>query len=544
MTILPSQSIQLQSSSLAALQSLKLGTLSRRRIFRIRQLLLVLPWIGLAWQSVLAQSSEDVVCAFLAASGSFLLFFDSFRPHRLVRYPMSSLVMLGFAVTLQLGPLLFTALEGHTITFNLLVPIRTFGHGVLASTVCVLAHAIYRQARWLAQARKLVQRLLVQLLIFKPLHATEVILMGFIGVFALGLSSWFSSLVQSTVVFKFIQGFQFFSVIPSAFVLNGLWSRKDGSNVAASKISLMLFFLFMLLILLVSAGRNARAPFVVPVACLLIGLALEWLYGLIKIRVSSVLSVILAIVLLLPLASDLATAMVMVRGLRNNIPPAELVYETLSQLQDRDAIQRYRIATSDLELTTDWSETYVSNVFLARFTNAKFPDNSLDNASRLSPSAREEFASFQWWRLLSILPGPVMDMLGLPVAMKDEVTKYSFGDKLYSLASGSVSVLGGFRTGHFFGSGMAAYGYAYLFVLLLGLLLVFPLVDAHTLVGPQAVSSVPTVSIVAITQFIAWFSFSGPESVTVLLSFPLRGFIEPVLLFALARWSLSRLRFT
>ena len=526
------------------LQGQDAGSLGWRRIARVRRLVLCLPWIGFAWQAVLAQSSEDFICALLAASGAFLLFFDSFRPQRFFRYPLSTLVVLGFGVTLQLGPLLFTAIEGHTITFNLQVPIATFSHSLLASLVCLIAHAIYRQFTWLAQLRISVQRMLIQLRLFQPLRSAEVIAMGSVGVFALALSTWFSTLEgESTVIFKFIQGFQFFSIIPAAFLLQGLWRREAESERQSPRKPLAIFLLFMALIVAVSVSRNARGPFIVPVSCLLIGLVLEWLYCLIRIRLSAVLAALLAIVLFLPLATDLATAMVMVRGLRSDIPPAELVDQTLSLLQDREAIQRYRIATSELDLTSDWSEHYVSNLFLARFANAKFPDNSLENAAQLSAEDRHEMAAFQWWRLLAILPGPVLSLAGVPDTTKEEVTSYSFGDKLYHLSSGSQYALGGFRTGHFFGTGMAGFGFAYLLFMLSGLLLIFTLVDAHALTAAKGSVALPIISVVAITYFIGWFTFSNAESVTVLLAFPLREFIEPVLLFALARWLLSRLRF-
>jgi hypothetical protein len=514
-----------------------------RRIARSRRLVLALPWIGFAWQSLLAQSSEDVICALLAASGAFLVFWDAFRPQRFYRTPLSTLVVLGFAVTLQLGPMLFTAIEGHSITFNLLVPIDTFGHGVLSSVVCLLAHAIYRQAPWLQRARAVVQRLLVQLRLFQPMRSAEVIAMGTLGVFALAASSWFSGLADaSTVLAKFLQGFQFFSIIPAAFLLQGLWSHGTGSEKQSSRKPLVLFLLFMALIIVVSVGRNARAPFVVPVACLFIGLALEWLYALIKIRLGLMLAVGLAIVLLLPLGTDLATAMVMVRGQRGDVPTAELFDQTLTQFQDREAVQIYRRATSEVGLTADWSENYVSNLFLARFANAKFPDNSLENAARLDPAERDEMAAFQWLRLVAILPGPVLPLLGVPVATKEEITSYSFGDKLYVLASRSQYALGGFRTGHFFGTGIAGFGFGYLLIFLAGLLLVFPLVDSHTLVSASSCLASPMFSALAITQLISWFSFSNAESVTAVLAFPLRGFIEPVLLFALARWLLGRVR--
>jgi hypothetical protein len=505
--------------------------------------LLFLPWLGLAWQGVLAQTPTDWISAFLAASGAFLVFFDAFRPRRLYRYPLSTLVVLGFGVTLQLGPLLFTAIEGNSLTFNLLVPVATFGHGVLSSLACLLAHTIYRQAPWLRFLRTGAQRLLLQLRLFQPLRIAEVVAMGSLGVFALASSTWFSGLAEASTAFgKFIQGYQFFSIIPAAYLLQASWSQVPASASPPSRKPLLLFLLFMALIVLVSLGRNARSPFVVPVSCLFLGLALQWLYGLIRFRLGAVLAVGLAIMVLLPLATDMATAMVMVRGQRGDVSPAELLDLTMTQFQDRQAITRYRLAASELGLTSDWSETYVSNLFLARFSNAKFPDNSLENSARLSPAQNDEMAVFQWWRLLAILPSPVLTLLGVPEEIKQEVTSFSFGDKLYFLASGSEYALGGFRVGHFFGTGMAGFGFGYLVILLLGMLLVFPLVDAHALVEVGGSFAPPLISVVAVTQFIGWFTFSNSEAVILVLAFPLRGFIEPVLLFALARWLLARVR--
>ena len=518
-------------------------SLGWRRIQRTRRVLLFLPWLGLAWQGVLAQTPTDWLSAFLAASGAFLVFFDAFRPKRLYRYPLSTLVVLGFGVTLQLGPLLFTAIEGNSITFNLLVPVATFGHGVLASLVCLFAHTIYRQSPWLRQLRPASQRVLLQLKLFKPLSTPEAVVMGLFGVFALASSAWFSGIGEaSTVLGKFIQGFQFFSIIPAAFLLQTYWRQLPASSSQSSRRPLVLLLLFMALIVLVSLGRNARALFVVPVACLFLGLALQWLYGLLKFRLGAVLAVGLAIVILVPLATDLATAMVMVRGQRSDVSPAELLNQTITQFQDRQAVTSYRLATAEVGLTSDWSENYVSNLFLARFSNAKFPDNSLENASSLLPSQRDEMAAFQWLRLLATLPGPVLSLLGVPEETKLEATSFSFGDKLYNLASGSQYALGGFRSGHFFGTGMGGFGFGYLVILLLGLCLVFPLVDAHALAKVGGSFAPPLISVVAVTQLIGWFSFSNAESVTSVLSFPLRGFIEPVLLFALIRWLLARVR--
>jgi hypothetical protein len=507
-----------------------------RRIQRTRRVLLVLPWLSLAWQMVLAQTAADRISALLAASGSFLVFFDAFRPRRLYRYPLSTLLVLGFGVTLQLGPLYLTALEGHSITFNLLVPVATFGHGVLSSLVCLVAHAIYRQSPWSRQLRANVQRVLHQLKLFQPLRTAEAVAMGLLGVIALAFMSWFSGPAEGNVVLtKFIQGFQFLSVIPATLLLQGLWSTETYAASARTRKPLVLFLLFTVLIALACVGRNARGPALLPLTCLFIGLALEWLYGLIRLRLVPILAVGLAIFLLLPLVTDLATAMVMVRGQRSYFSASELLVTTFDQLQDRDAIQRYRLTESEMNLTADWSENYVSNLFLARFANAKYPDNSLENASRVPLAGRDEMAAYQWLRLLTTLPSPLLSILGISNATKLELLNHSFGDKLFSLAVGSYSGMGSHRTGHFFGTGIAGFGFGYLLILFAGLLLTFPLLDSHALVSAAGSYGSPLISVVALTQLFNWFTISNTESVVMILAFPIRVFLEPVILFALVR---------
>ena len=61
------------------------ANLSLRRIAQSRKWLLVLPWIGFAWQCLLSSTSEDVICAALAASGAFIVLVDAFLPERFYR---------------------------------------------------------------------------------------------------------------------------------------------------------------------------------------------------------------------------------------------------------------------------------------------------------------------------------------------------------------------------------------------------------------------------------------------------------------------------
>lgn len=516
-------------------------TVGWRRIRQTRRVLLFLPWLGLVWQGVLAQTTTDWLSAFLAASGAFLIFFDTLRPQRLYRYPLSTLILLGFGVTLQCGPLWFTALEGNSITVNLQLPVATFGNGFLASLIALTGHWAYRKAKLSRQLRNKTQQWLIKLQIFAPLDLNEMVPMAALGLAAYAAGPVFVGQGETANIFiKFLEGFRFFATIPVAFLLQTLagsrpWNYKANTFLRSDH-AWMLFLLYSLSLVVVGLLGNSRATFIFPLSCLLLGLALYWVFGLIRIQLKNLVAFGLAIVVGLPVITDLATAMVMNRSLRGDIPPLVLVEQTLQQMADRESIQRFRRKSVETGLAMDWNENYVSNPFLARFSNAKFPDNSLENQSHLSASKREEMLMFHWHRLISTLPAPILRLFGVSDQIKAEANSVSYGDKLYFLATGNRFVLGGLRTGHFFGTGLAAFGFFYLALLLASFLIIFPLIDSHALGGLDSKGGPPLVSAIAITQLLSWFTISNIESVVNLLAYPIRGFLEPIVLFIFFRW--------
>lgn len=518
---------------------LHVSRLSLNRISRVRIFLLFLPWIGLCWQFLLAESVEDIVCSFLAASGAYFVFFDAFRPHRLYRYPFSTLVVLGFAITLQLGPLLLTANDGRTITYNLLVPYATFGNAFLSGLASLLAHAIYRNLPWLIHIRRVAHQFLFGLDLFKELRLYEVLAMSLLGIFALGFTTWISRAYEQFAPFNSIfSRFQYFSVMPIALLLQHLWRQTSSASVLYSRKWLLILFP---LIALTAIGRNSRSSVFLPLACLALGLMIQWVYGLVKIRFSSVVAFGIALLICMPIATNMAVAMRMTRTHRHDVSAFNLLSLTFSQFGDFTAVKKFSERATKRELLSDWSEEYLSNPILARFANAKFSDNSLENAERLTEPARREIADYQWLRFLVSIPEPIPKIMGL-TNIKNVMNGYSPGDKLYATSRG-IDISKKRVVTHFIGYGNAAFGYTYLSVLVVGLLLIFPLVDSHVSFPPVQSFAAPLITVFSITQLYQWFSISNSESLADFLIFPFRGFIEPVLMFALFRWALSRVKF-
>lgn len=521
--------------------------LSLNRIKQVRKALLIVPWIGLLGHFVLANNYEDVLCATLAAIGSFFIIFDVFRAERLYKFPLSSLIVLGFGFTLQLGPLLFTLLEGKNITFNLALPLSTFGHSLLASLACLSSHWLYRSSQLLSNIRRSVWIFMKKICIFRQVLTKELIFLGIIGLFALAISSFFSNLTNAqSIARKLINGFQFLSVAPIVLLMPGLINpQKSPIKNSPSFFQLLLFLCFILLTMVIAFARNSRSAFAVPFACLIIAYIFEWLYGRIRVNILSILAIIVSALLVMPILDDLAVAMTLARGLRSrSATNVEVITETLSKLQDKTSLSEKRIMVTTLGLQPgSWSETYLNSSFLSRFTNVKFPDNSLLAASAVSPDPKKR-ADIQWNQLLRLfaqLPSPVLSLFGMSDEFKSYLQSSSFGDLLYFLSTDDISVLGGLRTGHFFGLGMASFGFFYIPLFAFSLLFVFPLVDAHSSYQ-SSTSAPPLFSLVAITFFVDWFTFSNSESIVEFIAFPLRGFIQPVILFASVRWMLRCLR--
>jgi len=261
---------------------------------------------------------------------------------------------------------------------------------------------------------------------------------------------------------------------------------------------------------------------------------------MIRIRARYLLSILLFLAFMLPILTDAATAMVIVRSNRGDVPAIELVQLTLDVLQDRPAIQAFRQSDFERGLTEDSSSaSYIDNVFLTRFSNLKYVDNSLVDASDIPPGspAEKEFREFQSKRILTELPAPLLTIFGMTAAEKDRIGQPSWGDMLYSLSIGKME--GGKKTTHFLGTGTVGFGILLYFLIPLSLLLSFAFIDAHSEIGMYTPLNLvpPRLSIIGAAWLYNWFVLSNANSATELMLYPTRAFFEPILLLLLARWS-------
>ncbi|OUJ73887.1 hypothetical protein [Hymenobacter crusticola] len=468
-----------------------------------------------------------IIIAWALLSAQFL------RPDRLNTYPLSSFLLLGFTATQFYFPLLFTTLEGKPVTFNLELPYHVFGHSILSLIVLLLAHACYRGIVKMPLSNP--NSILGKIGLFTPPFDLQLWLMGLIGlgatVYAYFISPSVGWEVTGAASDKAIQGLIPFSYAPFFIPFR----RMYGSMKDPDKRLVPMLVAFTVLLFVVSIGRNSRGAFMIGFTSVGFGFGFALLLGIFKTRLFTLRNAALAGLAFLmvtgPIA-DIGTAMVIVRGQRSKISNAELIELTWQAYQDKDAIRARR--QNDNTTADEWDERYLDNIFTARFSNLKFNDASLVQSTKIGDQDKD-MLTYSINYILGALPDPFLKALDID-ADKENVYGVSIGDYLYAEAGGPIEALGGFRTGHFAGTGMAAFGWWYLAILGFGMIPVYFLFDLFVAYVPIS-SKVPGTgtplrfSLCGLLVLTGIFQFLPAESVVTTATFLLRGWVQMILLY-------------
>ncbi|MFD2934218.1 hypothetical protein [Spirosoma flavum] len=512
------------------------GTASEEFAVKIVRWSWVVLVISSIFQCIFFQSLENFVavgCVLIVWSVVTNVFL---RSSTLKNFPLSTFLLLGFSSTQFYFPLLFTLLEGKPIVFNLELPFEVFFHSMAAFFVLVLVHIFYQilSEKWAKGTSSLFERAGF----FAPPSDLQLWIMGIIGV----ASTYYVWLYSPSVGWsptgaaedKVVQALIPFSYAPYFIPFGRLYGR----NAVTTKRLLIMLATFTLILFLVSIARNSRSGFMLGFASVGFAYGLGALLNYFKPRFFTLRnSFIAAIIFWLftgPIA-DIGTAMAMVRGQRLDIPYSELIELTLEAFNDKDAIRVRRLA--DNTEKQDWDEIYMDNIFIQRFSNLKYNDASLVMAAKLG-DYDTDLLNFTIDHFLSTLPLPVLEFLGLNVN-KEMINSNSYGDYFYYQVTASPWVLEAFRTGHFAGTGMATFGWWYLLILAIGIFPVYVLFDKLAIREYKNTSSVimnnsnVRFSFCGLLSLTSIFQFLPFESVEVIGSFFLRGWIQMVLLYFL-----------
>lgn len=489
-------------------------------------------FVSVLIQCVFHWSIENLACMTGVAIGWIITTRTFMRQSMLKNFPFSSFLIIGFTASELYLPLVFTTMEGKSMIFNLELPEEIFMHFVVELIVLTAAHALYRFLWRVSFTRS--YSVLEYAGFFSVPSYLQLWLMGGIGMAA----QWYVYFnapdigreVTGSAGDKLIQALIPFSYAPFFIPFGKLY----GSDESYSKKIYPMLIAYTALLFALSIGRNSRGAFMFGFTSIGFAYILGLLMGVFKTRLFTVRNAIIAgafFWLLTGPMADLGTAMVVVRGERDEMSAMELISRTLDAYWDKDAIRAQRLEDMTVDAANEWDEPYLDNIFAARFANIKFADMTMIQYEKIG-DFDPDMQEFSIDYFLCALPEPFMRALNID-ADKEAVYSVSFGDYIY-LLGGGTGFPNGFRTGHFSGTGMTAFGWWYLAILGVLILPIFLLFDKFYKRNRSPRSGTPFTaqfSLCGLLAITSVWQFLPNESVAMLAIYLLRGWIQLALLY-------------
>ena len=332
-------------------------------------------------------------------------------------------------------PLIVTMLEGHSIGYNLVLPLSTY---------CgeTLLYLIYALAFYLAVSYErslfLLKRILFRCGFYDQFNNKT---LWYIGILGFGIYAYVVSrnIELGDVIGKTLVGFSYFRFAPLLLFFPVL--TKNESNRVVVYNPFVLFYLILLVI--VAFATNHRTEILGPIGTLMLLFILSYVNCGKTIRKSINKKYIVyggfLVVFIFPVINDISLAMLYHRNYRNDISRVEIFRRTMDTFLDKEKMETLHLLAEKKELkeislsienNTKWTEVYVKNFVLNRYCNLKVTDNTLYHAKRVGYPNEVMYNNF-WYELFILLPTPISNFLGLKY---DKTEYYSSGDRLKALS--------------------------------------------------------------------------------------------------------------
>ena len=501
--------------------------------------------VVLVLQLGLAFDTANLAASTLMLLGNGLGYGYALRQSLLRRYPISGLMLLGYTFSYFTVPPLGQLLDAQAITHHLYHPVADVAYALAGLLALLVGHVLYTRLTLLSALRGTLRRRVYKPLgFFRTPRIAQLWWMGAVGVVAILAGRHYnehaSGLLQAVM-----QGLQPFVYMPYITLVMDAWSSPQ----CPPRPHRAALVPYTGLLLALSFVVNNRAYLLMGFASLAIVYAYLVAVGRLpfpKVRARTALLVIALFALITGPLARLAMTMVLVRGTRADLTPTQLVTTTWNTYLSSNVTQRYDRLMAAMSGGPGVDEAYFDNLFLNRVANLKFVDNAVINAGMLGGSGQAYFRRIEYGKVLALMPQPLIDGLGLPVD-KAAVIKGSSGDFLLYAATGNSSVIGGSRTGSLPVNLRLTFGMLWPLLLVALSAVVFAFVDAwcwtqiDTRTNDAKVRFNPLVigMLISLT-FMFTSAATGTESLSGLLSIPLRGWLQVAVLYAITFWA-SRL---
>lgn len=452
------------------------GYVTPRLIAAWRSITILVVTLSTLIQLLLFFDLENLGMSFLLTLGNLLGFGYSLRQSALKRYPISTLMILGYTTSYFSLPPIGQLMGFNPITHNLdhsLIDVFYADIGLLA---IIGGHIIYSQSMVLGTIRNTMRTQFYQRIgFFREPQFAQLWIFGLVGALGLLLSRP-NTLEDRSVAEALMVGFRPFVYLPYLMLLLPAWTERR----SVPRIHTIFLWPYTALLLILSFIANSRAYLLLGFASLGIMYFYMVLVGRVavpRVRLRSLVLTLVAIALVTGPITKLSKSMVLVRSERTDLSPAQLASATWNTFLQEDTAARYDALWSLYTENPDIREDYFENLFLNRLSNLRFTDLAVTNSQRLRPGAAERFAETEAYKVAAILPAPLLRLI-LPDVDKHWYVSGSSGDFLLYEATGSANAIGGYRTGSLLVNLNLTFGMMWPLVLALLAAAVFAVTDA------------------------------------------------------------------
>ena len=387
--------------------------------------------------------------------------------------PLPVVIVIGFNIATMSGALVTQTLYFKPLTYNLLVPEHTFPALILFQTALLATLILFLSGSIFFKVSDFFRsKIYIPLGLLKAPSPLQIWIMGVFGLIAIISSIDFNHVVKyGDAGPKFIEAFSYLAYAP--LILPALaYTFPDNAQYTSIQNHYKFLLPYLVVLVVVGVSANTRGGFAAPVANLGLILFLLLMLGQFVLTRAArrwfLVGVVIA-ALMTPIISDLATAMVVVRGERENISTTQLVEKTFDAFHNKKEIEVYRKLQKENIGTNDYEEDYITNPFLTRLILTKFTDNMLSLTDVRNGRHAEVIWGVTNKMLIAMLPTPVLKFFGSNLDKED--IRFSVGDLLYAIQNGFG--LGEYKLGSSVAHGIALMGFASFLVIIPMFLIVF-----------------------------------------------------------------------
>lgn len=424
----------------------------------IKKTLWLILFMSCLAEMVFFPSWANLLGCVVSLAATSLFFQCVFYIEFLRRYPLVFIAFLHLFCFMYL-PLPMTLLDGNEMSHDLYQPSVTYLLQFVYYLVAVLA--VLCGCRW-SERNQSLNRLLSKLQYFRTPTVRQLWILCFIG--------WIPQLLMSRhqgTGDELMAGAGTLNIFRSLIytpILLLFMPLMNGKSISSKQRRIVYVYIFALVIFMISTNSRSKmlAPLMVYGSCYV----LQKLYRPVNhlwISWKKMILMVIAVLLIAGPISDMAFAMVVVRGERTHLSAVELLNKTWDTFSNKATLLQAKQAAAELTEfenkktnSIDWREQYVSNIFLDRLCNYRVVDASIHHAFLAgvpNDQMQEDFLT----QLKLVWPQPIVSFF-FRIDKRDY--QYSSMDLLYSLNVKSA-VRGGYKVGGDVGLGLVVFGWLY-----------------------------------------------------------------------------------